>query len=452
MKLLFIHPNHPSQFEFAATALARDPANQVLMLSRKNLEVKLPGVRVIGFHEKAYAKDDTSPKLHKFIDGCHRADAVANVCLSLKRAGFVPDVIVAHAGWGDALYVKSVFPGKPLLNYMEFYFHASGADVGFFPGRINYQKMAALLTTNNAIHALNYFNADSCVTPTYWQRSVHPVEMRDKFNVLHEGVDTDRCRPASHDRIVLPNGFVLHPETDEIITHVERFFENYRGFPTFIKAVELIQRRRPNAHVLVVGKKGSCYGDRNEAVFDALIKNTGFDRNRTHFLGHLPYADYLRVLQVSSAHIYLTCPFVLSWSFLEAMSVGCPVVCSNTPPVAEVGEDQVNCLMFDFFSPRQLADQVDKLLDDRQYARRLGQAARRKMVEQYDRARLLPMFLGLITDLAEGRGPGRAAAAIAAWNRQWGREEADWQQKIPLFGGDGDTHIQVNQQKQEQTS
>lgn len=433
MKVLFLHPNQPSQFKLPAIEFAKDPANEVVFLSRKNLEVTLPGVRVIGFSENLPPGEHPHQFIRKFSHGCHRARAVATLCLQLKQQGFVPDVIVAHSGWGDGMYLRTIFPDTPQLNYMEFFFQPHGADLGFAPDQKAPPNLLATRSTDNAIHMMNFFNADWCLSPTYWQKSVHPVAMHDKISVLHEGVDTELCAPRQWDEYRLPNGQVLNPRSDEIITHVERHFDLYRGFPTVIKAIGLIQQRRPNAHVVIVGKEGQGYGASKQGTFRELIKQTTFDRNRTHFVGHLNYPDYLKLLQVSSAHIYLTFPFVLSWSFMEAMSVACPIACSNTAPVKEVAVGGKHCLMFDFFDPAALADCVDALLNDREYGRRLGAAARQQICAQYDVRDLLPMAMQLIRDLASSNVPAPAARAIQLWNEKWGREERNWQEMIPLF-------------------
>lgn len=432
MKVLFIHPNQPSQFKLPALEFAKDPANEVIFLSQKNLEVVLPGVKVIGFKGAVPADERPHKFARRFNEGCHRATDVASICLRLKQQGFVPDVIVAHSGWGDGMYLRTVFPDTPQLNYMEFYFQPQGADLGFIPGTKPGPNVLAARSTDNAIHAVNFFNADWCITPTFWQKSVHPRDMHHKMSVLHEGVDTQLCAPQEWKQCQLPNGRVLNPQTDEIITHVERHFDRYRGFPTFLESIDIIQKRRPNAHIVIVGKEGLGYSPK-PGSFQEMIRQAPFDRNRTHFLGHLNYTDYLKLLQVSAAHVYLTYPFVLSWSLLEAMSIGCPIACSDTPPVKEVAESGKDCLMFDFFDATALADRVDTLLDDRKLARRLGAAAREKIVAQYDVRALLPMAMQLIRDVAAGEKPVPAAQTIQKWNQKWGREDERWQASIPLF-------------------
>ena len=433
MKLLFIHPNQPSQFKLPAIAFASDPANEVVMLSQKNLDVQVPGVKVIGFG--GTVPEDARPHqfARKFNEGCHRARDVAAACVRLKGQGFVPDVIVVHSGWGDGMYLRSVLPKVPQLHYMEFWFQPEGADLGFNPSKSPGADARAARATDNALHASNFFEADWCITPTFWQKSVHPREMHPKISVLHEGVDTELAAPREWQCFELPDGRVLDPRTDEIITHVERHFDRYRGFPTFLEAIDIIQKRRPRAHVLVVGKAGLGYSSPNRSEWIDLIRTAPYDRERTHFLGYLSYANYLRVLQVSSAHLYLTFPFVLSWSFMEAMSTGCPIACSNSAPVRELAEDGKHCLMFDFFDATALADCVDRLLDDRELALRLGHAARQRIVEQYDTRVLQPMMMNLIRDVAAQGRPMPGPHSIEAWNERCGRGDPGWQSSVGLF-------------------
>jgi glycosyltransferase involved in cell wall biosynthesis len=147
----------------------------------------------------------------------------------------------------------------------------------------------------------------------------------------------------------------------------------------------------------------------------------------------LAYEKYLRLLQVSSVHVYLTVPFVLSWSFLESMSAGCALVCSDSAPVREVAEDGKHCLMFDFFDAKALADRVDTLLDDRALAARLGAAARQRVIEQYDVRELQPRMAQLIREIAANGRPAAGPDSIASWNQRWGRDDPEWQRAVGLF-------------------
>ena len=173
MKILFIHPNQPSQFKRPAIQLARDPNNEVVFLSRKNLDIKLPNVKLVSFHEA----DDEAVKPDKFsakvVAGSLRATAVASVCLGLKQQGFIPDVIVAHSGWGDGLFLKTVYPNVPQLHYMEFFFQPRGADLGFDPEATVGPNILAARSMDNTIHMANFFNADWCIRANHWTSHCH---------------------------------------------------------------------------------------------------------------------------------------------------------------------------------------------------------------------------------------------------------------------------------------
>ena len=401
MKLLFIHHTIPGQFKFLLGHYGQDEANEVVFLCHQSPQVTFKGVRVIQCTPQPMA-EGSNPIIHEFTQGAQRATAFAQSCAQLKESGFVPDVVIAHSGWGDGFFVKAVFPDVPLLNYMEFFFHEKGRNLNYEIEDITNPTDRAKLIAKNAPHLLNFHNADWCITPTLWQRSVHPDYMHSKMTVLHEGVNTDICAPMEREVITLPNGLTLHPQQDEIITHVESNFDHYRGFHKFLDAAEIIQSRRPNAHIIVAGRHGAGYGNnwpdgRNS---QQILEAASLDNSRIHFVGTLDYAHYLKLLQSSSAHIYMTYPYVLSWSFMEAMSVGCPLVCSKTPPIEEMVSDSENCRMFDFFDPSSLADAVDAMLDDRDAAKALGLNARKVICDHYDINDILPLYTALIEEMA----------------------------------------------------
>jgi glycosyltransferase involved in cell wall biosynthesis len=157
---------------------------------------------------------------------------------------------------------------------------------------------------------------------------------------------------------------------DEIVTYVARSLEPYRGFRTFMRSLPAILAARPKARVLIVGGDGVSYGAPPTGPLnyrEQMLQELGdsLDLSRVHFLGKVSYEAFIRLLQVSRVHVYLTYPFVLSWSMLEAMSAGCLVVGSRTPPVEEVIQHGANGLLVDFFSPAEVAQRVVEALEDR---------------------------------------------------------------------------------------
>ena len=341
-----------------------------------------------------------------------RGQAVARAALELRRGGFVPDIVCVHPGWGEGLYLKDVFAGRPLLSFFEFYYHARGADVGFDPEYPGVFDDGPRLRTRNALHLINLEACDWGTSPTSWQRQLHPAVFRPKISTIHDGIDTEQARPDPRARLRLENagGLELGP-ADEVVTYVARNLEPYRGFHSFMRTLPLVLARRPRAQVVIVGEDGVSYGvtPRGGKTYRQIMMEevgSDLDRTRVHFLGRVPYARFLQVLQVSAVHVYLTYPFVLSWSMLEAMAAGCAVVASATAPVEEVIRHTHNGLLVDFFSSSAIADAIDSVLDHPDRMRAMRERARADVVERYDFKRVwLPRQLQLIATLAAGRRP-----------------------------------------------
>jgi len=326
-------------------------------------------------------------------------------------------MILGHNAWGETLYLKDVFPDAPLLACFEFYYGASGRDVSFDPEFPDSLNARLRLRTLNAVNLMGLDAADLGHTATEWQHSTYPPRYRDMISVAHEGIDTGRVKPDRDAKLILPDGRTLTRE-DEIVTYVARNLEPYRGFHVFMRALPEIQRRRPGAHVVIVGGDDVSYGRapaNGRTWRQVMLAEVGsmLDLSRVHFLGRVPYDRYLKVLQVSSAHVYLTYPFVLSWSMLEAMAAGGVVVGSATPPVKEVIRDGENGLLADFFDTEAIAEKVESVLADPQRMEALRASARQTIVEKYDRATVcLPRQLRLIYGLTHG-GPGQASLKVA---------------------------------------
>lgn len=285
--------------------------------------------------------------------------------LALQQRGFTPDVICAHPGWGEELFLKDVFPDAKLLTYCEFYYRADGSDVGFDPEQPVSLDTRCRIRAKNAALLISLEAADWGISPTEWQHRQHPDIFRSKISIIHDGVDTDLGRPDETVTIILPDGRPL-TRRDEVVTYVARNLEPYRGFPTFMRAAADILRRRPYARILVVGGDEVSYGagPTDAANWrEKMLAEVTPDPDRIHFLGKVPYDQFLRILRLSRAHVYLTYPFVLSWSLLEAMACGAVVVGSATPPVKEVIDHGRNGFLVDLFDSRMVADRVVEALE-----------------------------------------------------------------------------------------
>ena len=399
MRILFVHQNFPGQFPHIASHLV-NAQHQVLSISQSQ-------ARGLGNIQKVvYKPSRTATKgIHHYLTGAENSvlngQEVARTMQVIKQKGFVPDAVIGHAGWGETLYVKDVFPETKLLNYLEFFYHATGADTGFDPEFPNEPDDVLRIRSKNITNLLSLDSCDAGISPTNWQKSQYPLEYQPKISVIHEGVNTDIVKPNPSATVTLPSGLVLTSK-DKVVTYVARNLEPYRGFHIFMRALELICQRQPDCHVLIIGADEVSYGRRlknGETYRSKMLKEVMIDESRVHFLGRLPYDKFLNVLQISSAHIYLTVPFVLSWSMLEAMAVGCLVIGSDTPPVREVIEHEKNGLLVDFFSPSNIADAVDLALNNPLGVKGIRDIARKYIQEHYPIEKSIVQYKSLLENL-----------------------------------------------------
>lgn len=381
MRLLVVHQNLPGQFRHVAKAWSQRPGWQVIGVGRDTAP-GLPGLEMLRYKPHREVRGDQHPYLRTMESAVLHGQAVLRLLQKLKRRGFVPDAVVAHPGWGETLYVKDIFPSAQLIHFCEWYYQADGADINFDPEYPATLDDEARIRTWNALHLLNLENCDIGVTPTQWQHSRHPKRYRDKIVVAHEGIDTARLGPDGNAAFVVPTGInrgkVLRAG-DPVVTYVARNLEPYRGFPQFIRALERVQAKHKSCHAIIVGGDDVSYGRRPKDASnwrEQLLQQVNLDPLRTHFVGRLPYEQYKQVLQVSAAHVYLTYPFVLSWSMLEAMASGALVIGSNTAPVLEVLKHQLNGLIVPFFDSAQIADRMlDALTSPQDYRSHRSEAA-----------------------------------------------------------------------------
>ena len=403
MNILFIHQNFPAQYKHIAAALVSH-GHEVTALCIENNPAPA-GVKVFRYAPKRGNTPNVHPCVQDTETKIIRGEACFLAAKQLRDQGYVPDLICAHPGWGEALFIKEIWPQVPLLSYFEFYYHPHGADVGFDPEFPSSENDAPRLMAKNLANLMNLEQCDAGVSPTAWQKSTHPASFQHKIRVIHEGVDTDAIRPAADTTINLDGGIALRPG-DEVVTFVNRNLEPYRGCHSFIRAIPEIQRRRPQARIVIVGGDGVSYGSQPpagttwKAHFLREVADQ-IDGSRIHFVGTIPYNAFIGLLQVSACHVYLTYPFVLSWSMLEAMSTGCLVVGSRTQPVEEVITHGENGLLVDFFSPSEIAEQVVQALASPGDFTAIRQRARQTIVDRYDLKRIcLPQHLAYIDELA----------------------------------------------------
>ncbi|MBW4562279.1 MAG: glycosyltransferase [Mojavia pulchra JT2-VF2] len=395
MRILFLHPNFPAQFRHVAAALAKDRHNQVFFGTTRQ-DGKLPGVNRVVYSPKREARPETHHYVRPLENAVLQGQGVYRLAEQLKARGFVPDVVYGHSGWGPTLFIKDIFPQAKLLCYFEWFYHAHGSDADFDPSDRLTADDEARIRIKNAPILQDLYSCDRGLSPTYWQRQQFPLEYHNKITVLHDGVDTNFFCPKPGAKLVLPSINLDLSHVEELVTYATRGMEPYRGFPQFIEAVALLQQKRPNCHVVIVGENRVAYGKKlpdGKTYKEVMLEKYDLDLSRVHFTGWLPYTEYLQVLQASSAHVYLTRPFVISWSLMESLATGCLVVGSRTPPVMEVIQDGVNGLLADFFSPQEICDRIIEALNHPDKMAAIRAKARQTVLERYDLAQLLPQHL-----------------------------------------------------------
>ena len=384
MKVLFVHQNCPGQFKHLAPALAAE-GHEVLFIGQKDKRTP-KGVKRLEYepHRKV------TPKIHPYLLGTEAAilngQAVARIGFGLRAKGFTPDVMIGNPGWGETLFLKDVWPDVPLISLCEFYYNGTGSDVGFDPEFDTGPDAILRARARSAQHLLAIEAADYAYSPTAWQRAQFPKAYQNKIDVIHDGIDTQMIRPDPAATFTLPSGKVLTRE-DEVLTYVSRNLEPYRGFHSFMRALPKVLEQRPEAEVVIVGGDEVSYGSRPKqggTWREVMLAEVGPLPDRVKFTGRIPYRDYLSLLNVSSAHVYLTYPFVLSWSMLEAMASGAFVIGSATAPVEEVIEDGVNGWLVDFFDVKVMAERIAEGLAQRREMDALRAAARSTVEARYD--------------------------------------------------------------------
>ncbi len=396
MKILFVHQNFPGQFKFLAPALAKRGHQVTAMTMQKVTASQWNGVNLVPYAPSRGSTPGVHPWVSDFETKVIRGDACFRAAMRMREQGYVPDVVVAHPGWGETLFLKEVWPNAKLAVYCEFFYSAEGTDVGFdpeFPVRdIGEACRIKLKNLNNFLH---FDIADAGISPTQWQASTFPEPFRSKISVIHDGIDTQALtpKPDAVFEITTPAGAPLRlTHNDQVITFVNRNLEPYRGYHTFMRALPEILRQNPKAVVLIVGGDGVSYGAKPpgektwKEIFRAEVENQIADKDwaRVHYLGNIAYSNFVTMLQISSAHVYLTYPFVLSWSLLEAMSVGCAIVASNTAPLREAIVDQQTGRLVDFFDHAELARAVLEVLANPSMREALGKNARAFACDHYD--------------------------------------------------------------------
>lgn len=406
MKLLFVHQNFPGQFLHLAPEMARRGHDVMAMTDAGNSRQST--IKTVRYKHDAPGVDSAKTRLGRnYTTMSDRGVTVARAALQLRdRDGYYPDVVFGHAGWGETLFLKEVWPRAKMLSYSEFYYKGAGADVGFDTEFTPYGFDQVMIAQGRAAHlGQGLVHSDAGLSPTHWQASTYPPSLRSMITVIHDGVDTSVMCPNPNATLALPNGRTLHAG-DEVLTFVNRNLEPYRGYHIFMRALPAILAARPQAQVVIVGGDEVSYGATPPGAkgWKELILNEVRDKidlGRVHFMGKVPYPQFVATMQVSRVHAYLTYPFVLSWSMIEAMAAGCLIVGSKTAPVQEVLRHGENGLLVDFFDVSGWSDTLTQALADPAAHDGMRAAARRTALANYDlRSVCLPRMVDFVESFA----------------------------------------------------
>lgn len=391
MNILLIHRTFPGQFESIIRELVKDSTNNVVFITDNKNSIEIPGVKkYISLSENF--DYNCHPYLEHYEQAVELGLSVVKKALEIKEEGFKPDIIYGFSGWGNSMFIKTVFPDVPFICYFEWY-EKSKDSVFDFDGTSPNEEVQANIMCNNSHILQTLVSSDAGICPTHWQKKQFPKEFQNKIKVIHDGIDTEFCKPQEGVEIFIEDKNIKLTGKDEIITYGTRGLEPYRGFPEFMKAVEQLLIKRPNAHFIIAGADVACYSPRleNGSYLQLMLEQLHIDTDRVHFIGTLPFDYYIKLLQISSVHVYLTYPYVLSWSVLNAMSTGCCIVASNTQPVQEVIEDNYNGLLVDFFDTYKLVEKIEYALDSKNKYKivKIRENARQTIIDKYSISKLL---------------------------------------------------------------
>jgi glycosyltransferase involved in cell wall biosynthesis len=403
MPYVFVHRHAPGQFVHLIARLVA-LGHEVVVVA-EHFERPIPGARCLPY-AVAPAAPGTASSMRAAGFHVRTGEAVAAVLDRLRRAGLRPEAIVGHTGWGGLLFTKDVFPDVPVLGYCEFYHHATDSDFDFGrPGKVVSLADRTRIRLRNAAQTATLGTIEAGLSPTRWQRDLYPAALRNRIMVCHDGIDTTLCRPDDGAVVTLPDGRCLS-RADRLVTFVARDLDPYRGFPQFLEMAAAVANADPSVTFVAVGGNGPGYGaprTDGRTWQEAEMARTGLDPARIHFPGWLPHGDLIRLFQLSSAHVYLTVPFVLSWSLLEAMSCGCLVVASATPPVREVVAHRRTGILVDFFATSDLAEAVTEALAHPLRNSAVRAAAREYIRRRFDLEACLDRQMSILAALTDRR-------------------------------------------------
>lgn len=381
MNILFLHRNFPGQFKHLATELAKSSENKIVFITDDE-SGEIEGVKKVLYKPKTLPSINCHPYLKNYEEAIIHGQAAAEAAENLSKSGFTPDIIYSFP-WGSGMYMKDLFPNAKLITYCEWFYNSDSPDIKY-SGITLTENDKAIIRCKNSKLLTELDAADFGISPTEWQKSQFPKEYQNKITVMHDGINTEFFIPNPEAKFLIKDKNIELTADDEVVTYATRGMEPVRGFPQFIEAIEILLEKRPNAQIIIAGEDVVCYGQKLTigTYKQKMLQQCDIDLNRVHFVGKLSYDDYLNMLQISSAHVYLTYPYILSWSFLEAMACECPIIASNTQSIIEFMVDNQNGLLTDFFNIEQIVEKIEYALENKDKMLKIRQNARETVIEK----------------------------------------------------------------------
>jgi glycosyltransferase involved in cell wall biosynthesis len=417
MHVLFVHKEFPGHFGHIARHLAEHAGVECTFVYRSipaRFQGRLPdgmgrGIRLIPYESRGASRDTHFCNLHLEISLWH-AQAVYQTLKA--RRDVRPDVVVGHSGYGTALFLPQLY-GCPLVVHCEYYEQPGRPRLFSRPEFPPSEADLLRSLTQNTTNLLSLQASAAGYSPTRWQRSLFPAEYRHKIATIFDGIDRDFWHRRSVPRSI---GNLSVPDGTRIVTYCSYGLEAARGFDIFMKVARRICAERSDVLFVIVGADRPYYGEdlrfiREKSFMQHVLAQGGYDLSRFVFTGQIMEAQLVEILSLSDLHVYLTVPFVLSWSLMDALACACPVLASATAPVQEVIRHEENGLLADFDDVEGLARLALGVLADPARFRPLGEAGVRLIDEKYSLTRTAPQLLDLLARVVRGEPVGAEGEA-----------------------------------------
>lgn len=399
MHIVFVHQDFPAQFGHVAEHLARRRGHRCTFVTEKP-SGRVGAVECVQYRVRGGATPHNHYCSRTFENNIWHAQAVYDALKA--RPDLEPDLIVGHSGFGSTIFLRELY-GCPIINYFEYFYHTKNSDMDFRPDFPVGDADRLRARARNAMVLLDLENCTAGYSPTHWQRSRLPAAFRDKVRVIFDGIETQAWRPDPDP--IRRVGRLDVPAGVKVVTYATRGMESMRGFDIFMKTAKRLAERRDDVIFLVAGEDRVCYGgDRSvtgEQTFrEWVLSRDRYDLSRFAFLGWLPAPELARLFRLSDLHVYLTAPFVLSWSLLNALACGATVLASDVEPVREVIEPGRTGLVADFFDVEGMAEVADRVLDRPEEFAHLGTNGAELVRERYSLDVCLPQMEAFFADVA----------------------------------------------------